>query len=294
MNILRSVLFIPADKENMINKIDALCPDAFILDLEDSVSEENKEIARINISNKLNSLVNQKKIIFVRVNDIESSHVYKDIESTINNKIEGYMIPKFERINQLKRVSEFILKKEKELNIQQKIKLMLMIESPKGVIELRKLSLIEDEINTRIKVLVIGAEDYLFNLSVFGDISEDMVDYIRREIIIQAKAMECLAIDTVYRDFKNNQGLKKELEKIKAMGFNGKLAIHPVQIDIINSVFAPADEEIEKMMIILKHEEDFKRLGAINIDGVMYDPPHLKWAKKLKNYIDFIENKGKE
>jgi citrate lyase subunit beta/citryl-CoA lyase len=72
------------------------------------------------------------------------------------------------------------------------------------------------------------------------------------------------------------------------MGFSSKLAIHPSQIEMINSVFTPSDEEIKKAELILKHKEDIENNGAISIDGVMYDPPHLKWAQKIKNYLNKI------
>lgn len=289
LKILRSLLFIPADKLKMLDKIGVLLPDAFILDLEDSVSEENKEIARANIASKLASLETKDKIIFVRVNDLDFSYIYKDIDSTLCSKVSGYMIPKFEDTVKLEKITDYIIKKERKLKLNHKVKIILLIESSKGLLELRSLdNLSNKEIYNRVIALALGAEDYLFSLSVFGNISEDMVDYARKEIIIHANAKKLLAIDTVYRDLKDSQGLKEELKKIVALGFNAKLAIHPAQIEIINSAFSPTGEDIERMKIILKYQDDIERDGAISIDGVMYDQPHLKWAKKLKDYLDNI------
>lgn len=285
MEVLRSLLFVPADKMKMLDKIDILNSDAFILDLEDSVSDNNKEIARENIKSKLSRLNDTGKHIFIRINGLGSKYIYEDINNTINLNIEGYMIPKFESLTQTKEVFEFLSEREKEYKITPKIKIILMVENPKGILELNNLSILFD----RVIALALGAEDYIYSLSVFGDISEDMVDLARRKIILHSKARDILAIDTVYRDYKNIQGLKKELQKIVTMGFNSKLAIHPSQIEVINSAFTPTKEEIMRMKIILKYSESIEKDGAISIDGVMYDPPHLKWAIKLKKYLDNID-----
>ena len=284
MKVLRSFIFVPADRERMLDKINMLLPDAFILDLEDSVAAENKEIARINISNKLESLEIKNKIIFIRLNDLDSNYVYKDIDSTISSKIYGYMIPKFENTDKLEEIIDYLSNKERKLKLVSKLKLILMIESSKGLLELNKLN----NLSGRIIALALGAEDYLFSLSEFGMVLDTMVDFARKIIILHSKANGLLSIDTVFKDYKNNQSLKDELEKIKGMGFSSKLAIHPNQIDIINSGFTPSAEEIDKAEIILKHKKDIEKKGAISIDGVMYDPPHLKWAQKIKTYLDKI------
>lgn len=290
MKVLRSLLFIPADKERMLDKINILLPDAFILDLEDSVSDKNKEIARINISNKLTSIDIKDEIIFIRINDLDSDNIYKDIDRTISSKVYGYMIPKFENIDKLEKIVNYLSSKERELKLVSKLKLILMIESSKGILELNKIN----DLYGRIMAIALGAEDYLFSLSEFGMVSDIMVDFARKIIILHSKANSLLSIDTVYRDYKNSQGLKDELEKIAAMGFSSKLAIHPDQIDIINSSFTPTAKEIDKAKIILKHKKDIEKEGAISIDGVMYDSPHLKWAQKIEAYLDKIENTRKD
>ncbi|MHB8276673.1 MAG: HpcH/HpaI aldolase/citrate lyase family protein [Candidatus Humimicrobiaceae bacterium] len=279
---LRSFIFIPADKEKMLDKINVLSADAFILDLEDSVSAQNKKLGRINISDKIKSTDLEKKIIFIRLNDLDSDYVFDDINETISKNIYGYMIPKFENAEQLKGLIYYLSYKEREIKLTNKLKLILMIESPKGLLELNNINNLSD----RIIALALGAEDYLFSLSEFGNISETMVDYARQIIIQYSKANNYLSIDTVFREYKNNLGLQEELRKIIGMGFSSKLAIHPSQIEIINSSFTPSAEEINKAEVIIKHKEDFEDKGAISMDGVMYDYPHLKWAKKIKSYIN--------
>jgi len=282
VEIIRSFLFIPADKEKMLDKMGMLFPDAFILDLEDSVSTNNKEIARNNISNKLVSSDIKDKVILIRVNDLDSSHIYRDIDSTIGPGIYGYMIPKFEDSKKLEKIINYISEKETELKLDFKLKLIIMVESAKGLLELNRTG---EKLFDRIIGIAFGAEDYLFGLSQFGTVSETMVDFARKTIILHSKANGLLSIDTVFRNYKDDQGLKDELEKIKGMGFSSKLAIHPDQIDIINSGLSPEAAEIEKARIILKYKKDIEDKGAISIDGVMFDLPHLKWAQKIEAYL---------
>ncbi len=288
MEIIRSFLFIPADKEKMLDKMGMLFPDAFILDLEDSVSTNNKEIARNNISNKLVSSDIKDKVIFIRVNDLDSSHVFKDIDGTIGRGVCGYMIPKFEDTKNLEKIINYIAGKETELKLDFKLKLIIMVESAKGLLELGKIG---DGLFDRITAIALGAEDYLFSLSQFGTISDTMVDFARKTIILYSKANGLMSIDTVFRNYKDTEGLKGELEKIKGMGFSSKLAIHPDQLDVINTGLSPEAAEIEKAKIILKHKKDIEGKGAISIDGVMFDLPHLKWAQKIEGYLGKI-NKG--
>jgi citrate lyase subunit beta / citryl-CoA lyase len=288
MKIIRSFLFMPADKERMLDKMGILSPDAFILDLEDSVSANNKEIARINIANKLASSDIKDKVIFIRVNDLDSNHIFRDIDSTIGPGAYGYMIPKFEDTKKLEKIINYISEKETKLKLDFKLKLIIMVESAKGLLELNKTG---DGLSDRVTAIALGAEDYLFSLSQFGTVSDTMVDFARKIIVLYSKANGLLSIDTVFRNYKDIKGLKDELEKIKGMGFSSKLAIHPDQIDIINSGLSPEDAEIDKARIILKYKKDIEDKGAISIDGIMYDLPHLKWAQKIEAYLGEI-NKG--
>lgn len=293
MEISRSLLFIPSNSKKMLNKIDILNPDAFILDLEDSVPAFQKDRARENIKEKLEKMGSGAgKELFIRANDLNSDFFYKDIEETIDPKIAGYMIPKFESFNKLNEAISLISKKEKEKNIKSgKIKLILMIENQRGIIELGNLDR-HNHLLQRLAALTLGWEDFTKEIADFGEVAPELLDLIRMTLMLYAKANKLLAIDTVYRNFSDDEGLRRETIKISKLGFNGKLAIHPRQIDIINNCFIPSDEEIKKMEIILLNKGRIEKEGAINIDGVMYDPPHLKWALKIKEYLNKIDERA--
>jgi citrate lyase subunit beta / citryl-CoA lyase len=286
LEIIRSLLFVPSDNLKFINKIKILKSDAYILDLEDSVPLSKKIQARKNIKNKLEELNFDNNLkIFIRTNDPGTDHFKSDIEETINPKIMGYMIPKFENFNKLKDIINFITVNEKKKKISVgKMKLILMVESPKGIKELNKLN----NLSKRIIAITIGWEDFTSTISVFTEITQEMLDFVRMTILLYAKANKILAIDTIYNNFGNDDGLKSETLKIIKIGFNGKLAIHPRQIEIINSCFTPTEDEIKRMEIIMENKDRIVREGAININGVMYDPPHLKWALMIKEYLNKI------
>lgn len=287
MKVLRSLLFIPADRKKMVDKIDVLKPDAFILDLEDSVSATQKKTARDNIIQKLKKINSKNKLksIFIRVNDLNSEYIEQDINETISSKISGYIIPKFESADKVKKIADFISKKEKEKDIAQKTKLILMVESPKGVLELNNIK----KISNRVIAIALGGEDYLSGVSLFSETSFDILDFARKMVLLYAQSGNLLAIDTVHKNYKDLNGLKIETDKIVRMGFNGKLAIHPNQIEIINKSFTPTDEVIKRAQAILEHKDKMEKEGAISIDGIMFDLVHLKWAQKVKDYWDKID-----
>ena len=297
MCIYRSLIFIPSSNTKMLDKIELLNPDGFILDLEDSVPPHLKETARININNKIDTLTSSGllnlKDIFVRINDLESSLASKDVEVTLRPEVCGYVIPKFEGIGKLQSLENELLKKEKSNGITAgKIKLILMVESPKGLSELSNIRNHDREpFFQRIIAVALGFEDFVRNTTVFGNISSDMFDFVRKSMLIYAKANNFLAIDTVYKNFKDTDGLRNDTIKSASMGFDGRLAIHPSQIDIINSCFMPKEEDIKKMELILSNKGKIENEGAISINDIMYDPPHLKWAEDIKDYLDKIENK---
>ena len=278
---IRSLLFVPADKKRMLAKINYLDADAFILDLEDSVSSDNKEAARKNISSILPSLKESRKTIFIRTNEAGSAEVIEDLKMTFSPLLDGYIIPKFEQLAKLKETIKRLKEIEDKYGNKKDTSLILMIESSAGVLALRELAFKKDkELSRRLSGIALGGEDYKETLTLSREVSKEMLDPVRQEIIFFTRSQNILAIDTVFPDFHDDKGLRYELGKAISMGFTSKLAIHPNQIGIINEMFYPEKKDIERMNTILSHEDMIKSRGAISINGVMYDAPHLKWAKK--------------
>jgi len=285
MRYLRSFLFVPASKKNMLDKISEIDSDAFILDLEDSVSSGVKADARKNVASILSSLKEKGKNIFVRINEAGSEDSIKDLKKTYSPIIDGFVIPKFENTGSVKDIIEILEELEGSCN-NKKTGLILMIESPKGVLGLRRLALSNNNtVLERLKGIALGGEDYLESITVSRNLSKEVLAPIRNEIMIFSHSFGILAIDTVYPNFRDKKGLEEETHKIASMGFTSKLAIHPSQTGIINKAFYPRLDEIEKIKLIISRKEEIIKEGAIDINGEMYDMPHLKWALKLKKYI---------
>ncbi|MCL4385947.1 MAG: CoA ester lyase [Cyanobacteria bacterium] len=291
IKVLRSLLFIPSISKKMLDKINILEPDAFVLDLEDSVPVEEKQQARENVRNKLLNYDSNRQI-FIRINDLKSVIAFEDIDKTLDLNFSGYIVPKFESIKDLEKLNIYISKKElllkKKLN---SLKLILMVETPLGFLELERLK-DSNSLEERIIALAIGWEDFTRSLTVFGNISEDFLNFVRNFLVIYSRAYNLFAIDTVFKNFSDDEGLKADTERAAMLGFNGKLAIHPRQIDVINKCFTPSDDEIAQVNKILSNRKKIEKDGAINIDGVMYDPPHLKWAAKINDYLKEIKKYG--
>lgn len=282
---MKSLLFIPSNSKKMLEKIEIYQPDVFILDLEDSVPAEQKDTARQNISEKLN-IISKEKIkskIFIRLNSFDSGYHLEDVEKTISHNVDGYMIPKFESSSMLLEFENYLTKLEEKGNIElNKIKLILQVESPKGI---RVLGQLEEGFSKRVIAIAFGSEDYLASISNSKSVSEDVLDFARKILIIFGKSLDLLMIDTIFKNFTDKDGLKIEVKKIAESGFDGKLAIHPTQIEIINEAFLPSAEDLQKLNIILLNKDRIESEGAVNINGVMYDRAHLKWSEKIQKSL---------
>jgi len=283
--LTRSILFIPAASKKMLEKINVLRPDIFMIDLEDCVPENQKDTARNNIIKKFES-IDQKELkipIFIRINDLDSKYFKDDIKKIVSGKLSGVMIPKFESHAKLEKLEEYLDKIEKDNKLDiGKIKVILQIESSKGI---KELSTLEEGFSNRVIGIAFGSEDYLGSMKSYREVTRDMLDFARKSILLYSKSLKLLTIDTIYKNFKDLEGLKKETSKIAQYGFDGKLAIHPNQIEIINSSFMPSEEEIKAVKEILKYKKKIENKGAISIDGNMLDIAHLRWAVKIDRIL---------
>lgn len=281
-SLLRSLLFVPAGTTKMLAKIEALTPDAFILDLEDSVPLEQKQTARDNIAAYLKRTTGDTSIppLYIRCNDLDSNLWREDLGTTFHKNISGYVVPKFESTEKVIELQRTMAEEENSRNIPVgTMAIILQIESMRGCRELFELN--RTSFLRRLKGLAFGGEDYLGSLSRFCEIDPEMLDYARKLIVLHARALDVPAIDTVYKNFRDAEGLKKESETVARMGFEGKLAIHPNQIEPINACFSPSSATLERARKILEIRDQIEQRGAIDAGGVMLDRAHLTWALEL-------------
>ncbi len=259
----RSYLFIPGNTPSMIQNLDVFDADVIIIDFEDSVTSYDKDSARILIQNFLKKYSYDEVEIFIRINDAQSTYFYSDINAVEDLDITGYVLPKasVEAIKQLNRVSNKPI--------------IPIIESPMALLRVEDIAK-----EKNVVALLLGAEDYTKELGIERTLEAKEILYARSIIAITANAYQIDAIDTPYTAKDDEAGLLLDSTNAKNLGFTSKSSIHPNQVDIINQVFAPSQEEIKQAKRIVKKAEESKK-GAFSLDGKMIDLPIIEKAKKV-------------
>ena len=255
-----SPLFVPANKLDWIQKAESSEADGLIIDLEDSVPEDEKNVTREALADYLSS-TEISKPFFIRVNSLTTTYGEKDIntfENTVKNFM-GLIIPKIEDPAELASLSK-------------DIKAILLIETPLALENLP--SLIQDK---KVMGLALGGADLSAELG--SDMSWDSLLMARSMIVMQASKLGLLTIDSHFMDINDENLLAEESRKAKSIGFNSKFAIHPKQAKVIKERFLPTKEELEEAKKIIEAYSNSKG-GAISVDGKMVDEPIVRLMKK--------------
>jgi len=272
---MRSLLFVPADSPRKIDKALASESDAVILDLEDSVAPERKELARDIVREIL--VHRQEKnspAILVRINALGDAEINADMMALLDNPPDAIMLPKAEGAQSLHRLARLA----GSLPV-----IAIATETPRGVLSLPTFA---DDSPDNLMALTWGAEDLSAQLGAAASRNEagilaDPYRVARAMCLFAARAAGVEPVDTVYVDFRDDEGLHAECMVAARDGFTGKMAIHPAQAAIINAAFTPAPEQVEQAR---KVSEAFARepdAGVVAIDGKMFDRPHLVRAENL-------------
>ncbi len=265
----RTQLFIPGNNPYFMKNIQNLKADGIILDLEDSVPIEEKESARILVKHALNKIDFGRAEKMVKINTLDICGV-EDIEEIIESKPDILLIPKCETEYDVKKVLEHVERSEKKYQLKlNQIKLIPIIETAKGVENTYSIA----TATNRVIMLAFGSKNYISSMGINRTDSEDELEYARKVIVNTAKSIGIQASDTIYSNTNNIEGLRKSTEKIKAMGFDGKGAIHPSQIKIIHNVFMPDEKEIEysKEIIDIYNKSKDQGSGVMKYKGKMID-----------------------
>ena len=283
---MRSLLFVPGDSPRKLEKSQVSGADALVVDLEDSISTERKAEARATTLSFLNEFgqATQRPRLFVRVNGFQTGLTDADLDVVMAGRPDGIMFPKAEGGASLVHLDAKITAREAIHGIADGHTrvIALTTETAKALF----LAGTYADASTRVIGLTWGAEDLSAELGAETNRDADgrFLDpyrLARSLCLAAAAACEVAAIDTDYVDFRNAAGLGRETEEARRDGFTAKMAIHPDQIAVINDVFTPTAEALAKARAIVAAFEASSGAGAIAIDGVMYDRPHLARAKQL-------------
>ena len=285
----RTLLFAPGNHSRRVEKALCLKADVVILDLEDAVAVAEKVTTRAIV---VEALQNERSGLgYVRVNAYETDFCFGDLLVVVAEGVDGIVLPKVETSAQLQSVDWLVSQLEREKGLSPGgIDIIPIIETGKGVANVHDIA----SAGTRVKRLSFGAGDYTKDMAMRWTRHEGELAHARAEIAVASRTAGLEApLDTVWIHIKETDGCIKSAELVCAMGFQGKLCIHPDQVDPVNAVFTPSDEEVNFAEKVVKafQEAEAQGLASIQINGYFVDYPIVDQAQRTLDLIEKIRTK---
>ena len=273
----RSRLYLPGNEPKYFINAGLHAPDAVILDLEDSVHFAEKDTARLLVRNALRAVDFGTAERMVRINQFPLG--LQDLEEIVPQSPDLILVPKTETAEQVKEVDTAIAAIGKKTGLTRPIWLMPILESALGIENAFAIATASD----RVAAVTIGLEDYTADLGVVKTPEGSESLYARLRVVNAAHAAHVQAIDSVFSDVADADGLLRWGQASRAMGFEGMGCLHPIQIEIIHRAFAPSAQELEKAQAIVAAYEDAQArgLGVVSLGSRMIDAPVVQRALKL-------------
>ena len=291
MELLRSWMFVPGHRQRMIDKALGLNADAIMLDIEDGVAPNEKDAARKNIAESLGrAKAAGTPARYVRINAIGHARMDADLEAVVRPGLAGLVCPKVDTPDEVRTVDAILNVKEPANQLKKgSVKLLIAIESPRGLLHAAAIA----AASARIVGIIFGAEDFGREIglpAVREGEARDLI-YARSSIVIAAAAAHVQAVDGVWVDLNDTQGLAGFARQSRQLGFSGMSCIHPGQIDAINKTFSPTAEEIEYCGKVLQafEEANARGDGSIAFGGQLIDRPIVERARRT---IDMAKSLG--
>lgn len=281
MSLWRSWLFIPGNQKEKLKKSMTLDADVIVYDLEDAVPLQEKSAARTLVGQMLRERDVQNKNVFVRVNDVSTPYFMDDIEEIAACHITGIMLPKVSKKEQVHLVDHLLRTVEERCGRKRGSTMILpLIESAAGLHHAFDIA----SASPRVHCLAFGSVDYTLDIGTQQSKEGTEILFARSWLVNVSRAAGIdPPIDGVYVDIHDRQGLQQETAFVKQLGFQGKLAIHPVQYEIINAEFAPTKEQVHNAERIVEAFDRAVEQGgaAIEVNGKMVDYPVAVQARKI-------------
>ncbi len=263
-----------ASGANVANMIQSVFyeQDVLIYDLEDSVPLDEKDAARFLIYSVVKKHRPQNKHVQIRTNGIHSLFFQEDLEAAVRAKPDALRIPKVETAEEVHNIAEKIATIEHAAGIEEgTIKLWCTIESHIGLLNAQEIA----KASPRVQALILGAEDFTASMQAKRTKEGWEIFYARNMVLLACRTANIKAIDALFADIEDAEGLAKDCAMTKNLGFDGKTVIHPRQIHTVNGLFTPSKKEISHALRVVEAIEEGKRLkkGAVTVDGSMIDAP---------------------
>lgn len=278
----RSWLFVPGDSERKLAKGPATGADILILDVEDSVSPARKPVARKMIADYLSSAADNGAPLWVRINGLHTPYWRDDVEAAMAGAADGIVLPKPRSPADVFAVAELMDRLEDPGRGEPAQIMALAGETARGLMSLHEYR----PALPRLTALSWGSEDLGTDVGALrrrrGDGSFLPLYEVARALTLAAATVaEVDAIEAVYADFRNLDGFRQFAEEALEMGYVGGAAIHPAQVEVLNEVFTPSDDQLAEAREIVAAFERSGETGVLSIRGKMVDQPHLAQARKL-------------
>lgn len=286
MKTLRSFLFIPGDSEKKLAKADGFPADALVLDLEDSVAPARKPVARQMVRAFLDARRGPRRSeLWIRINPLSTPDILADLAAIVGGSPDGILQPKTNGPRDVERLSHYLDALEHRDGVEAGRIRILSIATETAVAPFRLGDYAGFPL-PRLAAMTWGAEDLS---SAIGAATNKGADgnwdapymMVRSACLLAAHAAGVQAVDTLYGDFRDAEGLRKSCDLARRQGFTGRIAIHPDQVDIINEMFSPSEADISHAERVVAAFDAAGGAGTVGLDGEMLDIPHLNLARRI-------------
>ena len=292
VRLRRSVLCLPASNPRAIEKLATLDWDAVILDLEDAVAEAKKQEARDNIRAFLATKRTAEREIVIRVNDANSAHFADDMALALECEPDAVLLPKVRAQDDILELAAFL----SENDAPDTVRIWAMMETPLSILNAGSIAEAGRTQGGRLDCLVIGLNDLRKDTGVPFDPARTYLVPWLMQVLLAARAFGLGAIDSVSNEFRELAGYEAECAQGRAMGFDGKMLIHPAQIDGANRAFGPSETELAEAQEIIAafSAPDADGRNVIDVNGRMVERLHLEQAERLAARASMITERARK
>ena len=280
MHSRRALLYMPGDDRRKIEKATTLGVDCVCMDMEDGVALTRKTEARAVIAEAMKELDFGGAERCIRINSVGSGFEKFDLAAAVATNPDAIVVPKVETARQVRVISEYIEVYEISSKMPLRtIRMLVGVETARGILNLKEIA----EVDKRLEAIIFGAEDYAASIGATRTTEATEVLYARSAVVTACAANDLQAIDMVYIDFRDIEGLRAEAREGARLGFSGKQIIHPNQVTPVQEAFTPSQEAIAYAQRVVNAFSASQKegRGAFALDGKMIDMPLLKNAQKV-------------
>lgn len=289
--LLRSLMFVPAHNDKLLNSAAKSDADVLLLDIEDSVQpEENKQVARDKILERINNNDFKKHLIIPRINDRESGHLLKDLMQLTVEGVDGFMYPKSYTGQDVYFIDKLLDTIEYEKGFPRgKFKLIPLIETAAAVLNAQDICKASD----RVIAIAYGSEDFISDVEGIHDKEHLSLFNPRAIIAMAARANNVIPIDTVHVKVHDLEDLEDNIVLAKKLGFEGMLVLNPKELSLVHKYYSPSDDEVKeaKSMLTMSDEARLEGKGVAIMNGKFIGPPMVLQARKIIRKHDLIIKK---